>query len=227
MGESQVLANQRMNEMGARFTHLTTITEEMSSSMGILMNKLDLGKEKITDTETSCVDGGKNLNQTPHNALLRNTPGEGGGSNHNIVHPEVVRSLQLPTREALNPNLNWVVNPLHNQTLIPPGFTVPLYNQTMGFNNPTDVLNRPFPRGGHPNPQTQTQPYQPTPIQNQNPFPGPQQIPNFGPTNQNWSQMGEQSYNRMSSVFGPFMVPKMDFPRFEGKDPRGWVDQQV
>lgn len=26
-------------------------------------------------------------------------------------------------------------------------------------------------------------------------------------------------------AFGPLKLPKMDFPKFEGKDPRGWVNK--
>lgn len=47
--------------------------------------------------------------------------------------------------------------------------------------------------------------------------------PGFHPGN--WGGYNEIVQGKPHHAFGPLKLPKMDFPKFEGKDPRGWVNK--
>lgn len=245
VGDSQVITNRRIEEMGARFTHLTTITEELSSTMGALMKKLEVEKSKGYMTAESVANEGKGLNPTTPLVLHINTPREGEGSAHTVhsTH-DVARSLQFQPKEPFIPPPNWILNPYvyQNPNPPPPGVSTVMYNPLMGYIPLPETTTRPFVNtqqtsNTNPtlvNPQTTLRPpttpvnhtipplttlhtpiSQPPliPLPHTQPQTSPYTLPNLG------------FQGPYGAQFGPFKVPKMDFPRFEGKDPRGWVNK--
>lgn len=77
----------------------------------------------------------------------------------------------------------------------------------------------------NPYPQTQNYNCQAPPSQqiHQNQF----QQPWFHQPNtpQGWGPSTDTVQGKPQFGFGPLRVPKLDFPKFDGKDPRGWVNK--
>lgn len=101
-------------------------------------------------------------------------------------------------------NIMPIPNHIHYASLSTSDLNHP-YTQT--FTNTSHPYTQPFTPLTLP-PHTTYNPYSYNPFHS-NPFP--------------WPQSMEGGYLRPHhSLFLPFSLPKMDFPRFDGKDPRGW-----
>lgn len=229
MSEKQHQTNTKIEEMGDKITHLSTVMQELSSNMGEIMKWIMKEKSNQPEDETSKQNGGK---ESPNSSLIvhqNTTHTEGEGSVNpplvNMNH-DTARNLQFNSKDHNQNTHSWAITstPPHNQNN-----NLPPLNNPYGFNQHIEIHAKP--------PFTQPPPFQ-TPPHNHNSFhPNPihhQQnhfTQNYGPRpNQGyqypmWSQSVEAHNNRGYNPFGPLKIPKMDFPRFEGKDPRGWVNK--
>lgn len=112
---------------------------------------------------------------------------------------------------------NWNSSTTSNTKYSPCSFTIPPWGPSLEFSNTINSSHPVITPGSNiPAIIIPTQPNITKPHSNQ----GYSPVSNSA---YNWYSVQERTLPRPQGPMLPFPLPKMDFPKFEGKDPRGWI----
>lgn len=226
MEEHNLQTNSKIETLVTQVGQLTKATEDLRVGIGELMKFVH--KEK----DDSVVIQGKEQQTPTYIGMHTITHNEEQGSVHQIITPSVpdVPHVAHPAvKGSMNVPPGWVYTqtppPFIPQNVVNQPISVPPVTQNLTKHSPYVTHTGLYPQGQmfyQPNHLIPQSPYQlnghPT-TQNQNPTQG-QPIPQMS-----WYPTNDTGQSKITPGFGPLRIPKLDFPRFDGKDPRGWVNK--
>lgn len=234
MAEHQSQTNSKIESLGAQVELLTKAAADLKFGVGELMKFIN--KDTDLEKEGSVLIQGKE-HQTPTHFAIQNTPHTAEQGSVQQPVPNDPRPLAQSSVKGLGTGAQtWVMNPNN------PIFYInqpPPYDPYVGYPNygypqqptipakPPPFYNQTYQTGVPYTSNPQTQHFHntngPQPMPNNNPPYGPNS--HQPPSYSGWGSMNDTVQGRPHYGFGQLRVPKLDFPRFDGKDPRGWVNK--